>query len=824
MDRKSEKMSAGAVPTEQELLRLAAIVQSSNDAIIGKDPAGIIQSWNPAAEKIYGYTAAETLGKHISLIIPHGYQEEVVTILQKVVRGKRVDHYQTKRRRKDGRLIDVSLTVSPIKDSRGKIIGSSSIAQDITERMRAEAALQASETSLREAQRIAQIGNWEWNLQTNELTCSEEMCRIFGLERNESAPSYEKLMQVVHPDDRELLDRSLRESVRQGKGFALEHRLLRYDRSVRIVHEQGEVFRDASGNTIRMFGTVRDLTDLALSRLEMQKLAMAVEQSSDWILITDRKGRIEYVNDAVEDMTGYRREELLGQTPRIFKSGRHDDDFYRSLWDTILSGQPYRAIVTNRRKDGRFFDVYHSITPMKDPWGNVTHFVATSKDITQQKLLEEKLNYLSHYDVLTELPNRMLFRDRLHQAINSAEHHHHQVAVICIDIDRFTLINDAYGYEAGDQVLREVARRFSKAARDGDTVSRLSADEFGVVLAEVTHSEDVVQVIDKLMHRMEQPIEIANTEVTLTLSMGISLYPGDGLETEALLTNADIAMSRAKGTGMDNYQFFMSDMNVRASEFVLMERHLRNALKKGEFLLHYQPYFQAQTGKIAGMEALLRWQSEDLGLVMPTRFIPVLEDTGLIIPLGQWVLQTVCGQLQAWQNRGLAVVPVAFNLSAVQFRQKDLGDVIEATIREAAIDPRQLTMEITESTFMQDLAYSGLILERLKKLGIRLAIDDFGTGYSSLSYLKRLPLDLIKIDISFVRDIITSTDDAAIVAAIVSLAHSLNLHTIAEGVETSAQLDLLRRLGCDLIQGFLFSRPRPAADVEVLLRQFGNRE
>jgi len=811
------KANAFSPPAEHELLRLAAIVRSSNDAIIGKTTDGVIESWNPAAEKMYGYSAAEALGKNISLIVPPEYQEEIRAILQKIAQGERVDHYKTKRVGKDGRWIDVSLTVSPIKNVGGEIIGASSIVQDITERKKSEAALRASEESLREAQRIAQIGNWDWNIETNELFWSDEMCRIFGLNHQEFQVTYDAFLNSVHPDDREYVNRSIMESLTEQKTCNLEHRIVQPDRSIRTVHEQGVVFLNKEGKPVRMVGTVRDITELINSRQEMQKLAMAVEQSSDWILITDKEGRIEYVNDAVENITGYKKEELIGRTPRVFKSGKYDDAFYKELWDTILSGHPYRAIITNKRKDGRFFEVYHSITPLKDTKGNITHFVATSKDITQQKLLEEKLNYLAYYDVLTDLPNRLLFIDRLHQAISRAERNRRQIAVVCIDIDRFTLINDSYGYEIGDTVLKEVGKRFSEATRDSDTVARFGADEFGIILVDVAHSEDVVRVIDKLMHRVNQPMQVAGFDVIPTLSVGISLYPNDGKETITLLRNADIAMSKAKGTGMNNYQFFMSDMNVRASEFVLMERHLHNALKKDEFILHYQPYFHAQTGKIAGMEALLRWDSDDLGLVMPSRFIQVLEDTGMIIELGQWVLYSVCSQLNTWQRRGLSVVPVAFNLSAVQFRQKDLGSIMEETIRSAAINPRYLTLEITESTFMQDLAYTGLILEQLKKLGLRLAIDDFGTGYSSLSYLKKLPLDILKIDISFIRDITTSLDDEAIVSAIISLAHSLNLKTIAEGVETEAQLNILQRLRCDIIQGFYFCRPMPAQDVEILL-------
>ena len=924
---------------EEKLQMLAAIVQSSDDAIIGKTLDGVIKSWNPAAEKIYGYAASEVLGENISMFLPPNQANELNHILNKILRGESVAHFKTKRLRKDGRLIDIALTVSPIKNSRGEIIGASSIVkditeqeraneelkkwlhvfenaewgvvvvsadteimeminpafakmhgytveelsgqtivnifapnnhtgsfkhmhiarekghhtfeskhvrkdgsifpvlvdvtavrdakgqlsrlvinvQDITERKEAEAALLKSEENLREAQKITKTGSWDWNILTNELLWSDEIYKIFGLKPGEFDASYNDFLNVVHPEDRELVTSAVGESLNRLKPYDVEHRIVRPDGAERIVHEQGTIFSDEEGKPIRMVGTVHDVTEQIMNRRERQKLAMAVEQASDWILITDKEGRIEYTNNAVEEITGYTKEELLGQTPRVFKSGKHDKVFYKELWDTILAGRTYRNILTNRHKDGSFFEIYHGISPLKDTHGNITHFVATSKDITQQKALEEKLNYLAYYDVLTGLPNRILFMDRLSQVISRTERRERKVAVVCLDIDRFRVINDSYGYEIGDTALKEIGKRFSQAVHEGDTVARFGADEYGIILSNMTHSEDVVRLVDNLMRKARKPIRVNGLELILTLSVGISLFPDDDQEITALVRNADIAMSKAKGTGMNNYQFFQSDMNIRAAEFVLLDRHLRQALKNNEFVLHYQPYFHAQTGAIAGMEVLLRWDSEDLGLVMPARFIPILEDTGMIIEVGQWIFRAICAQIKSWQRQGLSVVPVAFNLSAAQFRQKNLVDMISETIKTSAVDPRYLTLEITESTFMQDLIYTGLILEKLKSLGLRLAIDDFGTGYSSLSYLKRFSLDILKIDISFIRDIATSPDDKVIVSAITSLAHSLNLKTIAEGVETEAQLNILRSVGCDLIQGFYFSRPLPAADAGNIL-------
>lgn len=927
--------------TEPEILRLAAIVQFSNDAILSADLAGVIESWNPAAAAMYGYEAEEAIGKSISLLVPPGYTDEVKGILDRIRRGEHVEHLKTKRRRKDGRQIDILLTVSPIMDEDGRISGASSIAKDITEqeqaadelrkwaqffqraewgvvvgstdswaletmnpafarmhgytveeltgrpivevivpemradlpeqiriahrlghysfeskhirkdgtifpvlvnvtavrdedgrllhqivnvlditeRKKVEDALRRSEDSLREAQKIAGIGNWDWNMRTGELLWSDEIYRIFGIEPQQFQASYGNFLETVHPGDRDFVEQAVNKAIKEKASYDINHRIVHPDGSVRVVNEQGRVFLGEDGQPVRMVGTVHDITEEIENRRQMQKLAMALEQASDWILVTDLEGRIEYVNEAVTTMSGYQKEELLGKTPAVFKSGKHGEDFYQELWEALLSGHSYQAIITNKRKDGRLFEIYHSITPLKNESGEITHFITTSKDVSQQKLLEDRLHYMANYDVLTDLPNRMLFLDRLHQSLGRAEHNRRQVAVVCIDIGRFSLINDSYGYEIGDWVLKETAERLAGLIRDGDTASRFGADEFGLILADMAHSDDVVRIVEHIMSQLRKPIRKNGIELILTLSAGISLFPHDGHDEATLLRNADIALSGARGTGGNNYLFFQEEMNTHASEFVLLERHLHRALKNSEFLLHYQPYFDARTGKIAGMEALLRWQSEDLGLVMPTRFIPILEDTGMIVEVGQWVFRSVCRQIGEWQREGLAVVPVAFNLSVAQFRRIDLVDTMEEEIRASAVDPRFLTLEITESTFMNDLAYTGLILDRLKKLGMRIAIDDFGTGYSSLSYLKKLPLDILKIDISFVREIASNPDDEAIAAVIVSLAKSLNLKTLAEGVETEAQLNVLLRLGCDLIQGFFFCRPMPGREVEDFLKR-----
>jgi diguanylate cyclase (GGDEF)-like protein/PAS domain S-box-containing protein len=562
----------------------------------------------------------------------------------------------------------------------------------------------------------------------------------------------------------------------------------------------------------------RDITEQRRAGKEMRKLSLAVEGSSDWILITDREGNITYANKAVEKISGYTGEELMGKNPRIFKSGKHPENLYKDMWNTILSGRGYNSILTNRKKTGELFEIYHTITPLKDNNGAITNFVAISKDVTQQKVLEERLNHLAYFDALTGLPNRKLFLDRLDQSIARVDYSKKRVAVLSIDIDRFKLINDTHGPEIGDRVLTETGKVLSSSVREGDTVARFGNDEFEIALVDVANSDDIVYVADKIMKNISQPMKIADIELVITVTTGIAIYPEDGKTANDLLKNATLALGKAKEQGRKNYYFYTSAMDNKASELLMMEKRLLNALKKKEFVLYYQPYVDANTKRIVGMEALIRWNSPGQGLVPPGKFIPILEDMGLIIEVGEWIFEESFRQIKDWEQKGLPVVPVSVNLSLIQFRQKDLFAQVKRILTNVDLKPGLITLEITESAFMQDVGSTISVLKDFKELGFSLSIDDFGTGYSSLSYLKKFAVDILKIDISFIRDIATDPDTASIISAIIAMAHSLNIKTIAEGVETEEQWKLLRILRCDIIQGYYFHRPLPAKDVETLIR------
>ena len=550
---------------------------------------------------------------------------------------------------------------------------------------------------------------------------------------------------------------------------------------------------------------------------QAQKLSSAVEQTDDSVIITDHTGVIEYVNSAFTKITGYSKEEAVGKKPSIIKSGLHDNKFYQRLWSSLLEGKGHRNVFINRRKDGSLYYEEATITPLKDSNGQVTHFVSTGKNISERIEIQERINYLAHHDILTDLPNRALLLDRLEHALVQAKRNKTLVAVLSLDLDRFKRINDSLGYSIGDKLLKGTGQRLTESVREGDTVSRLGGDEFTVILEGIKEPANAARIAEKILETLAQPWMLDDHEVFVTTSIGITLYPADANTTDDLIQNADTAMYRSKRSGGNSYQFFTADEGPRAMERLDTESALRHALDRQEFVLYYQPLVDIKTGQISGMEALLRWQRPEHGLVMPDRFIPILEESGLIIPVGEWVLRTACKFSQDLQNAGLPPLRVSVNVSPRQFSDQHLLERISGAIKDGGLDPRYLELEITENMLLKNYETTSEILESLHDKGIIISIDDFGTGYSSMSYLKRLPIDVIKIDREFIQDITTDTDDAAIVSAILGMAGNLRLRVVAEGVETNEQLDFLYANHCDQAQGFLFSQAVPAEEFESMV-------
>lgn len=551
----------------------------------------------------------------------------------------------------------------------------------------------------------------------------------------------------------------------------------------------------------------------------MHKLSMAVEQSPAAVLITDARGCIEYANPTFCRMTGFRWDELVRHNIVSLHDRYPRTEPYQAMAAAMTSGQEWKGQLPSKTKDGKLYWEYTTLTPIRNPVQEITHFVIVSEDISVRKEYEEKLAYQANYDTLTDLPNRMLAFDRLEQALAAAKRNGTRVVLMVLDLDQFKLANDTLGHNLGDELLIDVARRLRTCVRESDTFARLGGDEFLVVLPGIDDVRHAERITEKLLKVFVEPFVIGEQEVYLTASIGITLYPDDGEEPNTLLRNADSAMFEAKGYGRNVYRFFTSGMNAMAAERMFLESRLRHALERNEFVLYYQPIVALDSGRIVGAEALLRWFNPDLGLVSPERFIPLAEETGLIISLGEWVLRTACRAVCAWSEAGCEPIQVAVNVSGKQFRDSGLFAAVRHALNDAGLPVERLKLEITESSLVAgDIADVVRLLSELRQQGMGLAIDDFGTGYSSLAYLKRYPLDTLKIDKSFVRDV-GPAGDGNLVKAMIAMAHGLGMTVVAEGVETREQLAFLRENGCDFVQGYLFSKPVPEAEMLGLLRE-----
>ncbi|MDY6979561.1 MAG: EAL domain-containing protein [Pseudomonadota bacterium] len=570
------------------------------------------------------------------------------------------------------------------------------------------------------------------------------------------------------------------------------------------------------GKIIFMFFDVtRQREDLNRRKLS----AVVLENTSEGVVVTDHNNRIIEVNEALLQITGYEKEELLGQEPSIFSSGTHDRDFYAEVWEQLQSQGVWRGEIWDRRKNGELFPAWQTINTIRDEAGEILNYVSIFSDISAIKQSQEKLDFLAYHDPLTSLPNRVLFMDRLTQALEKSVREKNKLAIIFIDLDRFKNINDTLGHALGDKLLVDAASRFLMNIRKTDTVARLGGDEFVVLLENIESEEHVAYFAEKLLNTFVDPFVINEHYLHLSLSMGICISPNDGRDVETLLKNADAAMYRAKEQGRNGFQFFTSELSRRAHEKLTIETHLRQAIELSQLDLHYQSQNQLINGRITSAEALLRWSHPELGTIPPDRFIPIAEETGLIVPIGDWVIIRACEQLRQWREAGYQIQQIAINVSGVQLQRGDLVRHILNTCDYYQLSVSDLELEITESVLMEDTESAIRILTELQKHGATISIDDFGTGYSSLGYLKRLPVNKLKIDRNFIRDIVTDPEDAAIVKAILAMAENLQLTVIAEGVEEKAHCDFLQDQKCAFAQGYYFSRPLPATEFQELLKQ-----
>ncbi len=596
-----------------------------------------------------------------------------------------------------------------------------------------------------------------------------------------------------------------------------------------INHANGEIrwiytskipTRNCDGIVTGLVALVVDITESKKIEKQMPIWAKIFESSGEAISVTDKENRFVAVNRAFTLATGYSSHEIIGREPSLLKSGRHDKIFYQNMWAAIIQTGSWEGEIWEKRKDGVIYLKWLRIDQIKDEEGNLINYLARFTDMSEKKAAEERIHYLARHDALTGLANREVLGKQLAKDIERARHSGSGVGVISLNLDRFKNINDSLGHKIGDEVLKELADRLETCSKRTSLTARFGGDTFNFIVPKISHKEEIIKVIHEVMSALDRPLLHGGLELIITASIGVSVYPDDGDTAEVLIRNADTAMHKVKDNGRNFYEFFEANMNEYASERLVLENNLRHALAREEFVLFYQPQVDSKTEALIGVEALIRWKRPNSEIVPPGDFIPILEETGLIIPLGEWVLAEACRQHKEWIRKGLPPIPISVNISAIQFQEKEFLPMLSNIIKESGIEPGYLDLELTESVVMRQPQFVIKQLEVIKEMGINLSLDDFGTGFSSLSYLRYFPLDRLKIDQSFVRGLSTDLVNEAIIEAVIVLGKSLKIKTIAEGVETKQELDFLRKLACDEIQGYYFSKPLPS---DEFIKWFTNR-
>lgn len=703
-----------------------------------------------------------------------------------------------------------------LKMARDLLIGQKAwLEQEVSRRLAENKQL---ESRLQVALDTTGFGVWEHDYSSDHNEWSTSLAQTLG--RTTGPATATEALAIIHPEDRHLSDEAL---LAQRDEFHFEEmRMQHLDGHWVWTEVRGRVLqRDKDGKPIRALGTMADISRRKSAEAEHRLSSIVFSGISDGVCITDPQGQILLTNQAFTNVTGYSTAETLGNNPRLLRSGVHGAEFYRDMWETITRHGNWQGEITNRRKDGELVREWLSISAVRDCGGRLTNFVGIFSDLSEREAAAERIQYLSSFDPLTNLPNRNLLTDRLNQALINAHRFNRETAVILLDLDRFRLINDTLGPPVGDEILVEIARRLNLQVREGDTIGRRSGNEFGFVMANISQERDVIALAQRMLDAITVPFAIAGQSIVITASIGISVSPRNGSTTDSLLKSADAALLRAKKAGRNTFRFYSPEMDADAERRIGLETALREALQHNELNVYYQPQISLESGNLIGMEALLRWNSTQFGSISPAEFIPIAEETGLILPIGEWVLRTACKQTRLWLDLGLVNLRVAVNLSTRQFRQSNLPAQVSAALAESGLPAGALELEITESAFIDDVEEAIAQCRALKDIGCKLSLDDFGTGYSSLAYVSRFPFDKIKIDQSFVRDIIENPVNAAIATAAIVMARSMNLSVLAEGVETEAQAGFLRGRRCDAMQGFLFSRALPATEFEQLL--IGNK-
>jgi diguanylate cyclase (GGDEF)-like protein/PAS domain S-box-containing protein len=940
-DVTSASQGATADTSEQiDMDRYQAILESTDDAIVGKTLDGVVTSWNAAAESMFGYRVEEMLGQSVMRLFPPDRIDEEKFIVERLRHGEKIDHFETVRVHKSGRLVHVSVTTSPIRNAQGEIVGASKIARDITplkvERERLKLALDATGNGL-----------WDWNLNTGVVYRSDQYLSIAGYPPEDDTHDFDFFKRTVHPDDlhhaiqtiddyrqgktdyiefdyrliaksgfqgtwvmargqaverdlqgqptrivgtltdvtqrkqtyANLLDREKRLSrVIDGSdqgywdwniqtnsldvsprwagmlGYTLEEIDVADGRFEQYVHpadfasvmqqvqlhisgqlpnlqaeircrtKSGEwvwiltrgrvVEWDAKHNPLMVSGTHTDITDRKRHEMSQRDAATVFDNSYEGIMVVSPEGLITRVNPAFTRISGYASEEVVGQSPRLLASGRQDRKFYEEMYRSLAEKRFWTGEIWNRRKTGEIYAQLLSISTVADSQDEVQHYIGIFADISQLKEHEQELDRVANYDPLTGTPNRRMLTDRMQQSIVRSERHQETLAVCYLDLDGFKEVNDRYGHKTGDDLLIGITNSLMKVLRSEDTLSRLGGDEFVLLLSDVGTPEECSLILARILAAIKAPITIDAEVVSVSASIGVSLYPQDHSDADTLLRHADQAMYRAKETGKNRFHLFDPDSDQKAQQHRRIVDRTHLAMHNQEFRLFYQPKVDLSTGAIIGMEALIRWLHPDDGLLSPAAFLPHVEGSTVDHPLGKWVVASALDQAALWMQQGMPM-NVSVNVSAHHLLHPDFLDDLQAALsRHPGLPANCLELEVLESVAISDMEQTIHVLVECHRIGVKLALDDFGTGYSSLTYLRKLPVDTLKIDQSFVRDMLTDPEDCGIVEAVIHLANAFNRQVIAEGVETLAHGTALLQMGCQLAQGYGISKPMP--DHEVL--------
>jgi len=802
---------------------LAITLNSIGDAVIATDAAGLITRMNPTAERLTAWPLADALGRPLTevfRIVNASTRAPAAAPVQRVIDCGEVvglaNH--TILLARDGREYQIADSAAPIRNADDQIVGVVLVFSDVTEKYLAETALRESEQHFRHLYQQTPLPYQSLDIEANILEVNDAWLSMLGYTRSEVIGRC--LGDYLTQAGVDTLTCEFPNCMQRGYLDGPELELICKNGSRKQVLINGKTARDSQGDFLSTHCILTDITERKQTE-ESLRIAATTFESQQGVTITNAQHVILRVNKAFTTVTGYSAQEAVGQNPRILRSGRHDSDFYAAMYQSLAATGAWAGEIWNRRKNGEVYPEWLSISTVKDEAGLTSHFVAIFSDISERINALLKIDTLAFYDPLTQLPNRRLLLDRLEQAQHVSTRHARNNALLFVDLDNFKTLNDTLGHHQGDLLLAQVAQRLKTCIREGDTIARLGSDEFVVMLENL--SEEAIEaatqaetVADKILKTFQQDFALDSGLHRATPSIGITLFGGNSLQSsEQPLRHAELAMFQAKAAGRNTLRFFDARMQAEVSAHAALEADLREAVQQQQFLLYYQPQVMG-AGRLTGVEALLRWQHPQRGMVSPAEFIPLAEASGLILPIGQWVLEAACAQLAAWaQQSALAHLTMAVNVSARQFKHEAFVDSVLATLARTQANPKRLKLELTESMLVEDVEAIIGKMGLLKAHGVMFSLDDFGTGYSSLAYLKRLPLDQLKIDQGFVRNIVTDPNDAVITKMVVLLAESMGLSVIAEGVELQAQADFLAHQGCHAYQGYLFSRPLPLAALEA---------